>query len=176
MGFRALAIAWGKGKEEEEEEEEEVGVDRKMAKELGESHSIIDSISQNACGEPVKHGDGGGDGGANVSDTCNNSSSKWKSNDFGSWEPGCQRKPHCFGCFWRACCCGAYNSASIKTHINHKMVKLLIHKDSQDTIAFSEHLGVGSINEMYPQQRTSEAFNFKRCDKARVWAVITTGN
>lgn len=57
-----------------------------MAKELGAAHYIVDSISQNARGEPVKHGGGGG-GGAKVGDTCNNGSSERKSDEFGSWRP-----------------------------------------------------------------------------------------
>lgn len=48
--------------------------------------------------------------------------------------------------------------------------------DSQDTLAFSVLEGVRSMNEVYPLERASEAYERMSSGKARFRAVLTTGN
>jgi len=48
--------------------------------------------------------------------------------------------------------------------------------DSQETLAFSVLSGVRSINEVYPLERVTEAFERMRCGNARFRVVLTMGN
>ncbi len=48
--------------------------------------------------------------------------------------------------------------------------------DSQDTLAFSVLTGVRSMNEIYPLERASEAFDRMASGKARFRVVLTTGS
>ena len=47
--------------------------------------------------------------------------------------------------------------------------------DSQDTLSFSAHSGVRSMNEIFPLERASEAYGLMMSGKARFRAVLTTG-
>jgi D-arabinose 1-dehydrogenase-like Zn-dependent alcohol dehydrogenase len=48
--------------------------------------------------------------------------------------------------------------------------------DSQDTLSFSVLSGVRSINEVFPLDRASEAYDLMMSGKARFRAVLTTGH
>jgi D-arabinose 1-dehydrogenase-like Zn-dependent alcohol dehydrogenase len=48
--------------------------------------------------------------------------------------------------------------------------------DSQDTLAFSVLSGVRSVNEVFPLERASEAYDHMMSGKARFRAVLTTGH
>lgn len=48
--------------------------------------------------------------------------------------------------------------------------------DSEDTLAFSVHAGVRSMNETYPLERAAEAYDRMISGKARFRVVLTTGN
>jgi D-arabinose 1-dehydrogenase-like Zn-dependent alcohol dehydrogenase len=48
--------------------------------------------------------------------------------------------------------------------------------DSQETLAYSVLTGVRSMNEVFPIDRASEAFERMSSGKARFRAVLTTGN
>ena len=48
--------------------------------------------------------------------------------------------------------------------------------DSQDTLSFSVHSGVRSINQVFPLERAPEAFELMMSGKARFRCVLTTGN
>ncbi|HET7148251.1 MAG TPA: hypothetical protein VFI73_07110 [Candidatus Nitrosopolaris sp.] len=48
--------------------------------------------------------------------------------------------------------------------------------DSQDTLSFSVLSGVRSMNEIFPLDRTSEAYDLTMSGKARFRAVLTTGH
>src|SRR6266699_254382 len=48
--------------------------------------------------------------------------------------------------------------------------------DSQDTLAFSQRTGVRSMNEIYPLERVSEAYERMMSGKARFRVVLTIGN
>jgi D-arabinose 1-dehydrogenase-like Zn-dependent alcohol dehydrogenase len=48
--------------------------------------------------------------------------------------------------------------------------------DSQDTRSFSVHSGLSSINQVFPLERTPEAFELMMNGKARFRCVPTTGN
>ncbi|HZS44880.1 MAG TPA: alcohol dehydrogenase [Blastocatellia bacterium] len=48
--------------------------------------------------------------------------------------------------------------------------------DSQDTLEFSSLTGVRSMNEVYPLERASEAYDRMMSGKARFRVVLTTGN
>ena len=47
--------------------------------------------------------------------------------------------------------------------------------DSQDTLAFSARTGVRSMNEIYPLERVSEAYERMMSGKARFRVVLTMG-
>jgi D-arabinose 1-dehydrogenase-like Zn-dependent alcohol dehydrogenase len=47
--------------------------------------------------------------------------------------------------------------------------------DSQDTLSFSVHTGVRSMNEIFPLERASEAYDRMLSGKARFRVVLTTG-
>ena len=47
--------------------------------------------------------------------------------------------------------------------------------DSQDTLAFSQRMGVRSMNESYPLERVSEAYDRMMSGKARFRVVLTIG-
>ena len=48
--------------------------------------------------------------------------------------------------------------------------------DSQDTLSFSVLSGVRSMNEVFPLDRASEAYDLMMSGKARFRAVLTTGH
>jgi D-arabinose 1-dehydrogenase-like Zn-dependent alcohol dehydrogenase len=48
--------------------------------------------------------------------------------------------------------------------------------DSQDTLSFSVHSGVRSMNEIFPLERAGEAYDHMMSGKARFRCVLTTGN
>ena len=48
--------------------------------------------------------------------------------------------------------------------------------DSQDTLSFSALSGMRSMNEVFPLERTSEAYELMMSGKARFRAVLTTGH
>ena len=48
--------------------------------------------------------------------------------------------------------------------------------DSQDTLSFSVLSGVRSMNEIFPLERATEAYDRMMSGKARFRAVLTTGN
>jgi D-arabinose 1-dehydrogenase-like Zn-dependent alcohol dehydrogenase len=48
--------------------------------------------------------------------------------------------------------------------------------DSQDTLSFSVLSGVRSMNEVFPLERATEAYERMKSGKARFRAVLTTGN
>ena len=48
--------------------------------------------------------------------------------------------------------------------------------DSQDTLSFSVHSGVRSMNEVFPLERAPEANELMMSGKARFRCVLTTGN
>lgn len=48
--------------------------------------------------------------------------------------------------------------------------------DSQDTLSFSVLSGVRSMNEIFPLERATEAFERMKSGKVRFRAVLTTGN
>jgi len=48
--------------------------------------------------------------------------------------------------------------------------------DSQDTLAFSQRIGVRSMNEIYPLERVSEAYDRMMSGKARFRVVLTIGS
>jgi D-arabinose 1-dehydrogenase-like Zn-dependent alcohol dehydrogenase len=48
--------------------------------------------------------------------------------------------------------------------------------DSQDTFSFSVVSGVRSMNEVFPLDRASEAYDLMMSGKARFRAVLTTGH
>ncbi|RPJ55863.1 MAG: alcohol dehydrogenase, partial [Acidobacteria bacterium] len=47
--------------------------------------------------------------------------------------------------------------------------------DSQDTLAFSTRSGVRSMNEIFPLERASEAYDRMMSGKARFRVVLTVG-
>lgn len=152
MGFKTIAIARGKDKE-------------KMAKELG-AIFYIDSNSQNVSDELVKYG-----GGAKV-------------------------------ILATAASGKAMNSVLEGLAVNGKLIVvgasdehlvippiLLISKrisiigwpsgssiDSQDTLAFSAFSNVRPMNQVFPLEHASEAYDLMMSGKARFRSVLTTGN
>jgi D-arabinose 1-dehydrogenase-like Zn-dependent alcohol dehydrogenase len=48
--------------------------------------------------------------------------------------------------------------------------------DTQDTLAFAALTGVRSMNEVFPLERVSEAYDRMMSGEARFRVVITTGN
>ena len=48
--------------------------------------------------------------------------------------------------------------------------------DAQDTLAFSVHNGVRSLNEVFPLERATEAYERMMSGKARFRVVLTTGH
>jgi len=48
--------------------------------------------------------------------------------------------------------------------------------DSQDTLAFSARTGVRPMNEIYPLERASEAYDRMMSGKARFRVVLSIGN
>jgi alcohol dehydrogenase/propanol-preferring alcohol dehydrogenase len=48
--------------------------------------------------------------------------------------------------------------------------------DSQDTLAFSARTGVRSMNEIFPLERASDAYDRMMSGKARFRVVLTIGN
>jgi D-arabinose 1-dehydrogenase-like Zn-dependent alcohol dehydrogenase len=47
--------------------------------------------------------------------------------------------------------------------------------DSEDTLTFSVHTGVRSMNEVFPLERVSEAYERTMSGDARFRVVLTTG-
>jgi D-arabinose 1-dehydrogenase-like Zn-dependent alcohol dehydrogenase len=154
MGFKTIAIARGKDREE-------------MAKKLGAVH-YIDSASQNAVEEIVKHGGGGG---AKVI-LATAPSGKAMSSVLGGLAVN-----------GKLTVIGASDEPIVVPPI------LLLSKrisivgwpagssiDSQDTLAFSLLSGVRSMNDVFPLERASEAYDLMMNGKARFRAVLTTGH
>jgi D-arabinose 1-dehydrogenase-like Zn-dependent alcohol dehydrogenase len=151
MGFNTVAIGRGKDKEE-------------LVKKLGARH-YIDSESQNATEELVKLG------GAKVilatvpsgkamSAVLGGLGVKGKLIVIGTSEEPLQvpLTPLLFG---RQSIMGWYSGSSI---------------DSQDTLSFSALSGVRSMNEVFPLERASEAYELMMNGKVRFRAILTTGN
>jgi D-arabinose 1-dehydrogenase-like Zn-dependent alcohol dehydrogenase len=148
MGFKTIAIARGKDKED-------------MVKKLGATH-YIDSESQNAAEELVKLG------GAKVI-LATVPSGKAMSTVLGGL--GVNGKLIVIGAsdeplqvpinpllFGRQSIMGWASGSSI---------------DSQDTLTFSALSGVRSMNEVFPLERASEAYELMMSGKARFRAVLT---
>jgi D-arabinose 1-dehydrogenase-like Zn-dependent alcohol dehydrogenase len=164
MGFRTIAIARGKDKEE-------------MARRLGAIH-YIDSQSQNVVEELVKfdsigngNGSAEGAGGAKVI-LATVPSGKAMSEVLGGL---------------------SVNGKLIVVGASDEMIEvpplLLISGrrsivgwpsgtsiDSQDTLSFSVHSGVRSMNQVFPLEHAPEAFELMMSGKARFRCVLTTGN
>jgi D-arabinose 1-dehydrogenase-like Zn-dependent alcohol dehydrogenase len=151
MGFKTIAIARGKDKEE-------------LVKKLGARH-YIDSESQNAVEELAKLG------GAKVI-LATVPSGKAMSAVLGGL--GVNGKLIVIGASeellevpllpllsGRQSIMGWYSGSSI---------------DSQDTLSFSALSGVRSMNEVFPLERASEAYELMMSGKARFRSVLTTGH
>jgi D-arabinose 1-dehydrogenase-like Zn-dependent alcohol dehydrogenase len=151
MGFNTIAIARGKDKEE-------------MVKKLGATH-YIDSESQNVAEELVKLG------GAKVI-LATVPSGKAMSTVLGGLGVngkliviGASEEPLQVPLFHlisgRQSIMGWYSGSSI---------------DSQDTLSFSALAGVRSMNEIFPLEQATEAYELMMSGKARFRAVLTTGH
>ena len=156
MGFKTIAIARGKDKEE-------------MARKLGAIH-YIDSQSQNAAEELAKMGgEGRGGGGAKV---------------ILATVPSAKAMSEVLGGL-------SVNGKLIVIGASDEIIKvpplLLISGrrsiigwpsgtsiDSQDTLSFSVHSGVRSINQVFPLERAPEAYELMMSGKARFRNVLTT--
>ena len=152
MGLETVAIARGKDKEE-------------LAMKLGAKH-YIDSQSQNAAEELVKLG-----GGAKVI-LATVTSAKAMSAVLGGLAVngkliviGAPSEPLEVPLLpllsGRRSIMGWYSGSSI---------------DSQDTLSFSALSGVRSMNEIFPLERATEAYELMMSGKARFRAVLTTDN
>ena len=151
MGFKTIAIARGKDKEE-------------LVKKLGARH-YIDSESQNAVEELAKLG------GAKVI-LATVPSGKAMSAVLGGLGVngkliviGASEEPLVVPLLpllsGRQSIMGWYSGSSI---------------DSQDTLSFSALSGVRSMNEVFPLERASEAYELMMSGKARFRSVLTTGH
>ena len=152
MGFKTIAIARGKDKEE-------------LAKKLGAKH-YIDSQSQNPAEELVKIGKEGG--GAKVILATVTKAKAMTSVRGGLGVNGkliiigAPNEPLEVPIFplltGRQSIVGWYSGNSI---------------DSQDTLSFSALLDVRSLNETFPLEKVSEAYDLMINGKARFRAVLT---
>ena len=156
MGFKTIAIARGKDKEE-------------MVRKLGAIH-YIDSQSQNAVEELAKMGgDGRGGGGAKV---------------ILATVPSAKAMSEVLGGL-------SVNGKLIVIGASDEIIKvpplLLISGrrsiigwpsgtsiDSQDTLSFSIHSDVRSINQVFPLESAPEAYELMMSGKARFRNVLTT--
>ena len=151
MGFKTVAIARGKDKEE-------------MVKKLGAIH-YIDSQSQNAVEELVKMGGakvilGTVPSGKAMSAVLGGLGVNGKLVIIGaSDEP--LRVPTNQFLSGRQSVVGWYSGSSI---------------DSQDTLSFSALSNVRSMNEVFPLERASEAYELMMSGKARFRVVLTIGH
>ena len=169
MGFKTIAIGRGKDKEE-------------MAKKLGAIH-YIDSTTQNVVEELLKYGGRGGND--SVIDSSNSvigsggngkgakvilataPSSKAISSVFGGLAVngklivvGAANEPieiHPFLLIGRRSIVGWPSGSSI---------------DSQDTLSFAIHSGVRSVNEVFPLEQASEAYDRMISSKVKFRAVL----
>jgi D-arabinose 1-dehydrogenase-like Zn-dependent alcohol dehydrogenase len=151
MGFNTIAIARGKDKEE-------------LAKKLGAIH-YIDSESQNTVEELIKLGGaqvilGTVPSGKAMNAVLGGLGINGKLIVIGASDEPLQVpiNPLLSG---RQSIMGWYSGSSI---------------DSQDTLAFSALSGVRSMNEVFPLERASEAYDLMMSGKARFRAVLTTGH
>ena len=148
MGFKTIAIARGKEKEE-------------MVKKLGAIH-YIDSESQNAAEELVKLGGakvilGTVPSGKAMNAILGGLGANGKLIVIGASDEPLQVpiNPLLSG---RQSIMGWYSGSSI---------------DSQDTLSFSALSGVRSMNEVFPLERASEAYELMMSGKARFRSVLT---
>jgi D-arabinose 1-dehydrogenase-like Zn-dependent alcohol dehydrogenase len=151
MGFKTVAIARGKDKEE-------------MVKKLGAIH-YIDSQSQNAVEELVKMGGakvilGTVPSGKAMSAVLGGLGVNGKLVIIGASDEPLQVPTNQF-LSGRQSVVGWYSGSSI---------------DSQDTLSFSALSNVRSMNEVFPLERTSEAYELMMSGKARFRVVLTTGH
>jgi D-arabinose 1-dehydrogenase-like Zn-dependent alcohol dehydrogenase len=136
-----------------------------MAKNLGAVH-YIDSASQNAAEEIVKHG-----GGAKVI-LATAPSGKAMSSVLGGLAVN-----------GKLTVIGASDEPIVVPPILLLSKRISIEGwpagssiDSQDTLAFSLLSGVRSVNEVFPLERASEAYDLMMSGKARFRAVLATGH
>ena len=151
MGFKTVAIARGKDKEE-------------MVKKLGAIH-YIDSQSQNAVEELVKMGGakvilGTVPSGKAMSAVLGGLGVNGKLVIIGASDEPLQVPANQF-LSGRQSVVGWYSGSSI---------------DSQDTLSFSALSNVQSMNEVFPLERASEAYELMMSGKARFRVVLTTGH
>jgi D-arabinose 1-dehydrogenase-like Zn-dependent alcohol dehydrogenase len=151
MGFKTVAIARGKDKEE-------------MVKKLGAIH-YIDSQSQNTVEELVKMGGakvilGTVPSGKAMSVVLGGLGVNGKLVIIGASDEPLQVPTNQF-LSGRQSVVGWYSGSSI---------------DSQDTLSFSALSDVRSMNEVFPLERTSEAYELMMSGKARFRVVLTTGH
>jgi D-arabinose 1-dehydrogenase-like Zn-dependent alcohol dehydrogenase len=151
MGFKTVAIARGKDKEE-------------MVKKLGAIH-YIDSQSQNAVEELVKMGGakvilGTVPSGKAMSAVLGGLGVNGKLVIIGASDEPLQVPTNQF-LSGRQSVVGWYSGSSI---------------DSQDTLSFSALSNVRSMNEVFPLERASEAYELMMSGKARFRVVLTTGH
>jgi D-arabinose 1-dehydrogenase-like Zn-dependent alcohol dehydrogenase len=150
MGFRTVAIARGKDKEE-------------LARQLGASH-YIDSQSTDPAAELARLG------GAKVvlatvthgpamSATLGGLAPRGRLMVLGAADTPLEVPPLTL-IMGRRSVEGWYSGTSI---------------DAQDTLAFSAHSGVRSMNEAYPLQRAAEAYDRMISGNARFRVVLTMG-
>jgi D-arabinose 1-dehydrogenase-like Zn-dependent alcohol dehydrogenase len=149
MGFKTMAIARGRDKEN-------------LAKGLG-AKQYIDSTSQNASDELLKHG------GAKVI-LATAASGKAMSSVLGGLAVN-----------GKLIVIGASEEPIAVPPIQLLSKRLSIvgwpsgsSIDSQDTLAFSVLSGVRSVNEVFPLERAQEAYDLMMSGKARFRAVLTT--
>jgi D-arabinose 1-dehydrogenase-like Zn-dependent alcohol dehydrogenase len=151
MGFKTVAIARGKDKEE-------------MVKKLGAIH-YIDSQSQNTVEELVKMGGakvilGTVPSGKAMSAVLGGLGVNGKLVIIGASDEPLQVPTNQF-LSGRQSVVGWYSGSSI---------------DSQDTLSFSALSDVRSMNEVFPLERASEAYELMMSGKARFRVVLTTGH
>ena len=151
MGFKTVAIARGKDKEE-------------MVKKLGAIH-YIDSQSQNAVEELVKMGGakvilGTVPSGKAMSAVLGGLGVNGKLVIIGASDEPLQVPTNQF-LSGRQSVVGWYSGSSI---------------DSQDTLSFSALSNVQSMNEVFPLERASEAYELMMSGKARFRVVLTIGH
>jgi D-arabinose 1-dehydrogenase-like Zn-dependent alcohol dehydrogenase len=151
MGFKTVAIARGKDKEE-------------MVKKLGAIH-YIDSQSQNAVEELVKMGGakiilGTVPSGKAMSAVLGGLGVNGKLVIIGASDEPLQVPANQF-LSGRQSVVGWYSGSSI---------------DSQDTLSFCALSNVRSMNEVFPLEHASEAYELMMSGKARFRVVLTTGH
>jgi D-arabinose 1-dehydrogenase-like Zn-dependent alcohol dehydrogenase len=151
MGFKTVAIARGKDKEE-------------MVKKLGAIH-YIDSQSQNAVEELAKIGGakvilGTVPSGKAMSAVLGGLGVNGKLVIIGASDEPLQVPTNQF-LSGRQSVVGWYSGSSI---------------DSQDTLSFSALSNVRSMNEVFPLEHASEAYELMMSGKARFRVVLTTGH